>query len=530
MIQAEENFAQTPLQSDSSVAQNLDIFTSVYRKVINGYPDTVSPRKLMLAGMHPMLESIDPYTHFFTESEAQEFKTDMKGKFGGTGMILANSNEGVLIEFTFAGFPASRAGLRAADLILEINGTSTKKKSLEEVMSLLRGVPGTDISITVHRPGEAQNITRSFKREVISLSPVSYYGMLNNEVAYIRLTRETEDCSKDVEAGLNELNDKYHFKGIVLDLRGNEGGYFDEAVKVANLFVEKGNLLVTTRGRDKETSTYAEKVAAYPSIPLAVLTDNITISSGEILSGALQDNDRAVLIGQRTFGKGLVQVLYNMPEGTLLMLTTGHYYTPSGRCIQAFDYVDGKSNRVADSIKNVFKTKNGRDVYSNGGISPDISMAYHPPSTYLQNMIKDRIIFDFSTQYKITHASIDSPTNFTLTEDEYTQFMDFVKVRNFTYISETDNKLNAAKETAEKEGYWTAIQNDFLQLENNLSKSKEQELITNKEEIKKALQEEIVSRYYYENGRYEAILRNDNEVKKAVEILMDRGAYMKLLH
>lgn len=530
MLPIVDNYAQTKQQSDSSVSQSLDIFTSVYRKVISDYPDTLNPRKLMLAGLRPMLNTIDPYTGFFTESDVTEFQTTMTGKFGGTGMSLGNSKEGVVIDYTFAGYPASRAGLRSADLFIEISGTSTKKKSIDEVMSLLKGTPGTDVSITVQRPGETKNITCIFKREVISISPVPYYGMLNKDVAYLRLTRESKDCSKEVKAGLKELNDKYHFKGIVLDLRGNEGGYFNEAVKVANLFVEKGNLLVTTRGREKDTAYYADNAAAYPSIPLAVLTDNVTISSGEILSGSLQDNDRAVFIGQKTFGKGLVQRVFDMPHGTQLMLTTGHYYTRSGRCIQAFDYAEGKSNQLADSTKKVFKTKNGRAFYSNGGISPDIYMEHQTPSTTLQNLLSDRIIFDFSTNYTIAHSSIGAAENFLLTEHDYSQFMEFVKTRNFNYISETENKINAVKETAEKEGYWAAIKNDFLQLEKNLAKSKEKELINNKEEIKRALEAEIISRYYYQKGRYEAVLRNDSEVKKAVEILMDRGTYMKLLH
>lgn len=529
-LATKKDYAQPLPQNDTTLSRNLDIFSSVYRKVISEYPDTVDPRKFMLTGMNQMLQSLDPFTNFFTESDVREFKTSLSGKFGGTGMVIGNSKDGIFIKEIFTNKPAARAGLRPADLIKEINGTATKNKSIDEVMSLLRGTPGTSISIVATHPADTQKTSFNFEREMINISPVPYYGMLNEHIAYISLTRESEDCSNEVKAALKELYDNNHFKGLVFDLRSNEGGYFKEAIKIVNLFIDKGGLLTSVRGKDNDTAYHATNMADYPTIPLVLLTDDYTASSGEILTGAIQDNDRAVIIGQKTYGKGLVQQIFDMPGGTQLKLTTAHYYTPSGRCIQAFEYDKGNKIQLADSTKKVFKTKNGRNVYSNGGISPDITMDYNKLAAITQNLLQDFLIFDFATKYKISHPSIGPAATFYLTDRDYIAFIKFVKSRKYTYITDTEKKLTAIKELAVKEGYWQAIQSNYTQMENKLISSKEKELLNNKTSIKKALEEEITYRYYYQKGRFETRLRDDREVKKAVETLMDPILYNRLLH
>lgn len=306
--------------------------------------------------------------------------------------------------------------------------------------------------------------------------------------------------------------------------------YFNEAIKIANLFLNKGELLVSVRGKGNDSPRYATEDAVYPTTPLVLLTDNYTVSSGEILTGSIQDNDRAVVIGQKTFGKGLVQVMFDMPQGTQLKLTTSYYYTPSGRCIQAFEYDEGNQVQIADSLKKVFKTKNGRDVYSNGGVTPDIITEYKEPTAIVQSLQNDLLIFDFATQYKLSHSTIAPAKTFYLTDEDYSAFVEFVKSKKFNHPTETENKLATLKETAEKEGYWQSIQNSYLQLEKDMNVNKEKELISNKNTIKQELEKEILSRYYGQAGRYEASLRDDAEVKKAMEILNDLKTYNRLLN
>lgn len=526
---SQKDYAQSLSQNDTTSSHNLEVFSSVYRKVISTYPGPIEPNQFMLLVINQMLESIDPFTVFLTEKDVREFKISTSGKFGGVGMLIGNSAEGIFVKEIFTERPAARAGLLPADLIKEVDGTYTKGLSVDEVRSLLMGTPGTSISIGVTRPGETKNMLFNFKRELISLSPVPYYGMLNDNIAYICLTRESEDCSKEVKSALKELYDRHHFKGLVFDIRGNEGGYLKEAVKVANLFIDKGALIASARNKDKDTTYFANDEADYPAISLILLTDNNTASAGEIIAGAMQDNDRGVILGQNTFGKGLVQSVFDMPGGTQLKLTTAHYYTPSGRCIQAFKYDQGTEILTTDSLRKEFKTRNGRKVYSNGGINPDISTDYEESPVIVQTLLNDLLIFDFATKYKIAHPSISLPLKFNLSDEDYIAFTDFVKSRKFNCLTETEIKLAAVKEKAMKEEYWQGIQNEFIRLENIIIRNKEEDFSKYKTSIKKALEVEIVYRYYYQEGRFALYLRDDKEVKKALEILSDSMTYYRLL-
>jgi carboxyl-terminal processing protease len=353
--------------------------------------------------------------------------------------------------------------------------------------------------------------------------------MLNGEVAYLKLRIESKGCAKEVEDALTAIYKKHKIKGLVFDLRNNEGGYMGEAIKIANLFVTKGNLLLKTRTKEKDTAYYAIKEAIYPVVPMVVLINNQTISSGEILSGAIQDNDRAVFIGQKSYGKGLIQEIFDMPEKTQLMLTTGSYFTPSGRCIQAFDYQHGIKN-IADSLKTSFKTKNGRTVYNIGGISPDIETLYRKPSELKESLLQDNVISDFAADYKLRHPSIPSVKVFHIQVEDYDNFVAFAKTRKTDYKTDTDNKLNNLKESAIKEGLWEAIKPGYELVENNLAVQKEKDFIIHKTEIEDALEEEIVSRYYFKEGRFQSVLSKDTEVQKAIEILMKPMDYNKILN
>lgn len=521
--------AQSSQSLDTTNYKSLEIFSSVFRKVLATYPGQVDQDKFLISGINPMLKTIDPFTNFYTAKEVLEFKTNLSGKFGGIGIGLAVLNEEIIITDVFKNKPADIAGILIADRILKINEVDTKNMMLEDVIGLLRGAPGTDISLLVKRSGDNQQINYNLKRDTINISPIPYYGMLKDNIAYIRLTRESQNCSEEIIAALKELNDNHRFNALVFDLRGNEGGYFKEAIKIANMFIEKGELLVSTRGKDSDSSRYATENPQYPTTPLVLLIDNYTVSSGEILAGALQDNDRAVIIGQKSFGKGLVQEIFDMPYETQLVLTTSHYYTPSGRCIQAFDYSDGEIHLLADSVRNIFKTKNGRTVYSNGGITPDIITDTQFTPAIVQSLLNDLLIFDFATEYKLKNISIALAETFYLTDQDYSNFVEFIKSKKFIYQTETENKLNMIKESAEKEGFWQSIQTSYLQLKNDLIINEEKELFSNKEKIKQELEKEILYRYYGQRGRYVALLRNDADVKKAVEILLDSSTYNRIL-
>jgi len=520
--------SQTSLPNDTSLSKNLNIFSSVYRKVISDAAETIDPYLFMVTGMNHMLQTVDPYTVFLTEEEVNELRMGLSGKFGGIGIGLGYSRDGIFIKETFAGGPAERAGLRAADLILNVNGTSTIGIPFDNIFSLLRGNPGTQVTITVKHVNE-QTATYHIKREQIYISPIRYYGMLTDQIAYIQLSRVTDSCSYEVAKALKELNDKYHFKSLVFDVRGNEGGYMREAIRIANLFLPKKTLLVQERGRTSDTSFYANAEAVFPTTPLVLLTDGNTVSSGEILTGALQDNDRAVLIGQKTFGKGLIQRLFDMPNSTQLKLTTARYHTPSGRCIQELRYNNGNGAQYADSLKKEFKSRNGRSLYSNGGISPDIKMYRKEIPAIVMRLDEDLLLFDFATQYEKTHPSIASSKSFHLSDADYEAFVAFVKSRKYVYKTETEKKFENFKQTAIEEGYWNEIQNDYGQMQQKLDLLRTNNLIINKLAVKKALEQEIISRYYRQKGRYEAILQSDMEVQKAIEILKDPGTYNKIL-
>lgn len=523
-------FSQTPTAIDSSTEKNIEIFSAVYQKLVSDYPLPFDKNAIVEKGINEMLMNTDPFTGFMSKEEAALFNGDMSGKFGGVGMVIGADPDGFFVQSTFSGFPAERGGIVTADRILKINETDLSGKSIDDVIELLRGEPGTALTIQIQHAGKKEMVPVQITREEINLSPVTYCGMLDDHIAYISIQRETANCAAETEKALTELYNKNHFTSLVLDLRNNEGGYLKQAVAIASLFIDQKALLVSVRDKTSSEEHFAGDTALFADIPMVVLINNYTASSGEILSGALQDNDRGVLIGQVSYGKGLVQQLYDMPYGTELKLTVGHYYTPSGRCIQAFDYNAGDKTALDDSLKQAFKTKKGRMVYSSGGISPDITTVPHQTPLVLQTLLDDQLIFQYATNYYLTHKSIPSAHDFQINDPEYSAFIDFAQSMQFQFNTDADEKLEALKQSLRENGATPELQEDLEKMEADLQHLKANAFIQYEDDIRLAIEAEILSRYYKEDGRSQKMLMQDDEVNRAIEILKDPAQYKKLLN
>lgn len=517
------------------ISKNLDIFATLYKEVNTYYVDDIEPAKFMKTGMDAMLETLDPYTNYISEADIEGYRFQTTGKYGGIGALIRKSGDLIVIAEPYLNYPANKAGLMAGDVILEVDGKSTKGKDVDDISKILKGTPGTEVKLLIQRPGEKNQLLKTLEREEIKVSSVSYSGMIDNNIGYIRLEQFTEGCGQEVENAFKELQSKNQLKAIVLDLRGNPGGLLNEAVNVANIFIDKGNEIVSTRGKVKEWDKvfYAIDAAVDTRIPLAILTNNGSASASEIVSGTVQDYDRGVIIGQKTFGKGLVQTTRPLSYGTQLKVTTAHYFTPSGRCIQALDYAhrneDGSVGKIPDSLKTAFKTKSGRTVYDGGGVDPDFATDAEKLAPISYSLVDKGLIFDFATQYRLRHNTIADPMDFKLTDTDYNEFTAFLSQKDYDYSTKTEEKLKALQEAAEKEDYWAAIHDQFSALKNSMMHDKEHDLQKNKEQISELLEEEIASRYYFKDGRLEVGLKNDPDVKKAIEVLNNQEVYSKAL-
>jgi len=518
------------------ISKNLDIFSSIYREVNIYYVDSVEPGKLMKKGIDAMLDGLDPYTNYIPESDIEDYRFMTTGQYGGIGALIRKAGDYVSVSEPYEGYPAQKADLRAGDEILEIDGKSVKGKSTDDVRHLLKGQPKTDVKLLIRRSGEKASLVKTLTREEIKVKSVPYYGMLNNDIGYIRLTGFTENAGKEVKEALTQLKQKNNVKGIVFDLRYNPGGLLNEAVNVANVFVDKGQEIVSTKGKISENNRDYKAInsAIDVNVPLAVLTNSGSASASEIVSGSLQDLDRAVIVGQRTFGKGLVQTTRPLSYNTQLKITTAKYYIPSGRCIQALDYAhrneDGSVGKIPDSLMKVFKTKAGRKVFDGGGVLPDVTLEPKKLNNITVSLLSKNIIFDYATLYRIQHATIASAKDFRLTEEDWNNFMTYIADKEYDYTTKSEKALDELKKNSEDEKYFDGLKNEYDALKNKLSHNKKEDVTRNKEEICDMLQQEIASRYYYQVGKIEASFSHDQEVKKAIEVLTNSALYTSILN
>ena len=522
--------------SDSyfEIAKNLDIFNSLYKELNSLYVDDTDPGELMKESIDHMLESLDPYTTYIPESEIEDFRFMTTGQYGGIGAVITKRDEHVYISEPYEGFAAQKSGLMAGDKILEINGTSAKNKSTEEVSKILKGQPGTSVNLLIERKSVTEPFNVVFDREKVTINSVSYSDYINNNIGYVKLRSFTRGCAEQLRKSIVELDSKEDLKGLILDLRSNPGGLLNESVDIANLFIDKGELIVSTKGKisswDKEY--IAKKSPIFKNLPLVVLINNTSASASEIVSGSIQDLDRGVIIGKKSFGKGLVQQTRKLPYNSELKLTVAKYYIPSGRCIQAIDYSnrneDGSVGVIADSLLTEFRTRNGRKVYDGGGITPDIITAENYPVNLIKSLVKERLFFDFATDFRINNDQLSY--DFILTEQDFSDFIYFLSDKKYEYITKTESAIEKLKEKSKTENYFIEIEDELNLLLTKYYESKKDDLNKNKQTIKEILTSEIMSRYYYQKGRIKASLNFDQDVKKAIEILENEKEYNALLN
>ncbi len=513
------------------VDKNLDIYYTLVRELNLFYVDEINPTDLVKTSIDKMLESLDPYTNYIPESDMEDFRFMTTGEYAGVGALISKHGDEVVIAEPYEGFPAQKAGLKAGDILREVAGKSTEKLSTEDVSNLLKGPANKVVRVKVERPGKKKNLEIDILREKIQIDAVPYYGMLDDETGYIRLSNFTKDCGDEVKKAFVELKEQKGAKSLVLDLRSNPGGLLMESVKIVNLFVPKGSEVVSTKGKVKQwDKTYKATENPIDTVmPMAVLVNRGSASASEIVAGALQDLDRAVIIGTRTFGKGLVQTTRDLSYNTKLKVTTAKYYIPSGRCIQALDYShrneDGSVGTIPDSLITEFTTKKGRKVYDGGGIVPDQKIHLDRLSSLSINLVRDFMFFDYATKFANEHESIAAPEEFEITDAIFNDFKTFVKERKFSYQSETEEMFKKLLETAKEERYYDVAEGEFEALKVKIGHELDKDLESFKEEVKEMLTDEIVTRYYYQKGAIKSAIREDKGIDKAKEILHNPQAF-----
>ena len=520
-VEAQKNNSKKSEQKYYDIFRCSDIYNSVWRELDINYVDTLNHEKLNDIAINSMLQSLDPYTVYIPEQQEEDLKAMTTGIYGGIGAVVQKHNDYVVISEPRYGLTAYKNGILAGDEIVSIDNENMKGKTVSYVSNKLKGIPGSEIKLKLRRHGENKLIEKTFRREAIHINSIDYYGVVADSIGYIALTDFTDQSYNDFKIALTTLKDK-NIKRLIIDLRNNGGGLVSEAVNIASMFLPKGTNIVSMRDKSakNERKYKTPFVPIMPDIPLAIIVNENSASASEILAGAFQDLDRAVIVGARSFGKGLVQAIRQLPYGGYLKVTTAKYYLPSGRCIQSIDYDGSTSERpktIPDSLTNKFKTVGGRTVRDKSGITPDVSVESEKGNYISYYLFTDNIIFDFATQYYYSHPKIENPSTFNITDDEYNSFISFVKSKNFTYKLESEKMLSQLRKLVETEGYLTQTDTLLKQLSPMLKADVERDLRDFRKDIQKLLESEIVKRYYYQRGYYEFFLRYDDWLAKAIE-------------
>ena len=517
------------------ISKNLEIFANVYKNLHTNYVDDVDPGKTMKVAIDAMLASMDPYTNYYAESDMEDVKMQVLGQYGGIGSLIHQEGANIYVAEPYEGLPADKAGLKIGDRILAVNGESTEGKNNAEVSAAMRGQAGTKVTLRLEREGKTFDVT--ITRAEIRLPNVSYSGIVNGNIGYIRLDEFTQNAAKNVREAFKRLKrDNPGLKGVILDLRGNGGGLMGEAVDIVNIWVPQNELVVETKGKvaSKNIKSRTRMPAEDVDIPVAVLINGQSASASEIVSGSLQDLDRAVIIGERSYGKGLVQNILPMPYNSQMKVTVSKYFIPSGRCIQAIDYKhrdeNGRAIKVPDSLKTAFSTRHGRTVYDGFGIEPDIEVE-HPTSSLLSVALYNRFhFFNYALKFHREHDTIPSPKDFVITEEIYQDFINYLSDKTYDYTTYTENILSDLRKVAEEEDYMDNLKQQIDQLEKTYKEAKKDDLMRHRDEVSQLLKDAILVHYYYRKGCIEGALSDDPDVKKAVEILSSSAEYNRILN
>ncbi|MDL2238960.1 S41 family peptidase [Bacteroidales bacterium OttesenSCG-928-L14] len=530
------SFSATCQSNEFEISKNMEIFSSVYKTLFENYVDDINTGELMRVGIDAMLESLDPYTEYKSESEVEDFRFMATGQYGGIGSLIQQQGNKVIISEPYKDSPADKAGLKAGDVIIKIDSKDVRDKSSSDVSELLKGEPGTKLTVTVERFNHKKPVEISLTREKINVPNIPFYEVKNNSIGYIYLNSFTNDASTEFLKAYNELNKETKLSGLIIDLRNNGGGLLPEAVKIMNMFVPAGELIVNTKGRVASKNSI-HKTTSNPidtNIPIVVLVNGSSASASEILAGAMQDLDRGVIVGDRTFGKGLVQNILPIVYNSQMKITVAKYYIPSGRCVQAIDYAhkdeSGKWTKIPDSLMTKFYTRNGRVVWDGAGIQPDIEVQHEMLTEATTNLIIQNHIFNFATEYYYNHQNDEiDPKTFTVNDEIWSQFIDYLNKNNFSYTSVAEKQFSKLESVLKEENYYDDLESQLKELSKGIQNQKDNDLINDRNQISYYLGSEIVSRYHYSLGRLLFSQHADEDVEAALELFNDMKKYKEIL-